>query len=210
MLKISIFLCFFYIINVNSQNQNNSKSNTYDFEKFEKEKIDSTVSLYKNQQSKIWLNLLPSLNYDMRNQSVNVGISLNSFAGFYQQKQRNKIELAKYEHSLNEKLNRDLENLQLKIENFQIDFTVLKNSINLFQIDYDLFQISTGKYKNNEITSEEFLKLKLAFLQKQNSLKTNVLRLQLRLKQISIKTKNDFLEKSFFSLLTQLNNYDKK
>lgn len=178
------------------------------FENFEKRKIDSIIFLHKNQQKKSWLNLLPSFNYDLKNQSVNVGISLNSFASFYQQKKRNKIELAKYEHSLKEKLDKDLQQLQLSIEQFKIDHRILSNAIELFKIDFDLFQISKGKYKNNEITSEEFLKLKQAFLNKKNSLKTNVLKLQLKAKQISLKTKNDLLEKSLFTLTNLINNYD--
>lgn len=206
--KTSVILCLFFIISLNSQNQKNSKSNTYEFESYEKRKIDSIISSYKNQQKKSWLNLLPSFNYDLKNQSVNVGVSLNSFASFYQQKKRNKIELAKYEHSLKEKLDKDLQQLQLSIEQFKIDLRILSNAIELFKIDFDLFQISKGKYKNNEITTEDFLKLKQAFLHKKNSLKTSVLKLELKAKAISLKTKSDLLIKSLNILSNSINNYD--
>ena len=206
--KTSVILCLFFIISLNSQNQKNSKSNTYEFESYEKRKIDSIISSYKNQQKKSWLNLLPSFNYDLKNQSVNVGVSLNSFASFYQQKKRNKIELAKYEHSLKEKLDKDLQQLQLSIEQFKIDLRILSNAIELFKIDFDLFQISKGKYKNNEITTEDFLKLKQAFLHKKNSLKTSLLKLELKAKAISLKTKSDLLIKSLNILSNSINNYD--
>jgi hypothetical protein len=182
-----ILLCSIFHFSVSAQDQLLEKG---------LKKIDSTISTFENQQKKTWLNLLPNLNYDLQNQSFNVGVSLNSFANFYQQKQRNKIELAKYKHSLLEKLDRNLESIELKNEDFKIDFLIAKNKIELFEIDFDLFQISSGKYENNEISSEDFLRFKQSYLSKKNSLKTAVLRLQLKAKRISLKTKNNTLEDS--------------
>lgn len=172
------------------------------------QKIDSTISTYENRQKKSWLNLLPNLNYDLKNQSFNIGISLNSFANFYQQKQRNKIELAKYKHSLIEKLDRDFESIQLKIESFKIDFIMLKYKIELFEIDFNLFQISLGKYQNSEISSEDFLKFKQSYLNKKNGLKTSVLKLKLKAKRIAFKTKSDSLDLSLKVLSESILKYE--
>ena len=133
---------------------------------------------------------------------------MNSFASFYQQKQRNKIELAKLRESKLIRLDNYIEKLELKIEAFEIDYIIAKNKIELFKIESNLFLISQGKYANNEITSEDFLILKLAYLNKLNSLKTTVLKLKLKAKYISLKTKNDFRKKSLFNLSNLINNYD--
>ena len=92
-----IFASIVSIKSVNSQNQTDLKSITYDFEISQKKKIDSTINFYSIKQKKSWLNLLPSFNYDLDSHTFNVGVSLNSLASFYQQKKRNKIELAKLE-----------------------------------------------------------------------------------------------------------------
>jgi hypothetical protein len=174
------------------------------------QKIDSIILLHKIEQKKPWLNLLPNINYDFQNQSVNIGISLNTFSNFYQQKERNKIELAKYENSLKERLYNDLEKINLEIEKFKIEKIVLAYNFNLFKIDFDLFQISKGKYSNNEITSEDFLKLKKNYISKKNSLKTNVLKLKLKAFKIALKTKSDTLQVSLNILSNSINNYDQK
>lgn len=178
------------------------------FEKERLQKIDSTLNQYKEKDKYKYLNLLPQVSYDALNNSFNVGFSLTGLSNYYQQKKRNKIQLAQLEARLKDKLDNDLEKLNLKIEAFNVDYTVLKNSIDLFKIDFDLFQISKGKYKNNEITTEDFLKLKQAFLHKKNSLKTSILKLELKAKAISLKTKSDLLKKSLNILSNSINNYD--
>ena len=186
-------------------------SESFGQELFEKErllKIDSTLNQYKEKGKYKYLNLLPQVSYDALNNSFNVGFSLTGLSNYYQQKKRNKIQLAQLEARLKEKLDNDLEKLNLKIEAFNVDYTVLKNSIDLFKIDFDLFEISKGKYKNNEITTEEFLKLKQAFLHKKNSLKTSLLKLELKAKAIFLKTKSDLLKKSLNILSNSINNYD--
>ena len=171
-------------------------------------KIDSTLKLYKDKNKYKYLNLLPHVNYNLSNNSFNVGFSLTGLSNYYQQKQRNKIQLAQLEVRLKEKLDNDLEKLNLKIEAFNIDYITLKNSINLFKIDFDLFEISKGKYANNEITTEDFLKFKQTFLYKKNNLKKNLLKLQLKAKTISLKTKSDLSQKSLSILSNLINHYE--
>jgi hypothetical protein len=178
------------------------------YEKERLKKIDSTLNQYKEKDKYKFLNLLPRVNYDVLNSSFSISFSLIGLSNYYQQKKRNKIQLAQLEVSLKDKLANDLEKLNLKIEAFDVDYIVLKNNIDLFKIDFDLFQISKGKYKNNEITTEEFLKLKKAFLHKKNSLKTSLLKLKLKAKAISLKIKSDSLTKSLNILSNSINNYE--
>lgn len=201
------FLLTFSKHSVYSQETKLSKSITYDFKKSETKKIDSIVTTYKVVQKKSWLNLLPSLNYDLKNNSFNVGISLNSFASYYQQQQRNKIELAKLEHSLYSKLDNDLATLKLKIEEFYYKYEILKSKIEIFKIDYDLFKITSGKYKNSEIPTEDFLKLKKAYLSKKNNLKLEFFKLKFSANKITKKSKNVSLRDTLSILHNAIKKY---
>lgn len=171
-------------------------------------KNDSIIQSFKDSDKGKILNLLPQVSYDALNNSLSVGFSLNGLANFYQQKQRNKIELAKLESILAERMEKEVDNLEIKTEQFKIDYLLLANKIDLFQFDFDLFQISKGKYENKEITSEEFLKLKQSYLIKKNTLKTDVLKLKIKALAIAQKTKSDTLQMSLDTLSNSINNYN--
>ena len=188
--------------------QEYSQSITYDFEKSEKIKIDSITNTFKNQQKKIWLNLLPNFNYDFQNSSFNIGISLNSFASFYQQKQRNKIELLKLQTSLESKFESKIDKLELEIDKYYSQFEGLQNKIEIFKIDHDLFHISKGKYQNSEIPTEQFYKLKRAYLSKKNTLKSEFFKLKYIAKKIQQKSKNTTLLDSIIVLKKQFSKYN--
>jgi hypothetical protein len=171
-------------------------------------KNDSIIQSFKDSDKGKILNLLPQVSYDALNNSFNVGFSLNGLANFYQQKQRNKIELAKLESILADRMEKEVDKLEIKTEQFKIDYLLLANKIELFKYDFDLFQISKGKYENKEITSEEFLKLKQSYLIKKNSLKTDVLKLNIKALAIAQKTKSDTLQMSLNILSNSINNYN--
>ena len=190
-----------------SQKQINSNSITSDFENIQKNKNDSILIFFKNQKKKSWLNILPNFNYDLKNQSFNVGISLNSFASFYQQKQRNKIEVEKLKNILETKLNNNLDKLNLELEKFYFDCENLKNKIEIFKIDSKLFQITKGKYKNSEIPTENFLQLKKAFLINKKHLFSELFKLKYSAKKIVLKTKNKTLFKIINQLEIKLNDF---
>jgi hypothetical protein len=157
-------------------------------------KIDSTMQLYESQQKKTWLNLMPNLNYDLKNKSFNIGFSLNSLSLFYQQKQRNEIELAKLNESLISKLETNTNRLSLIYEQFEYEKETLKRNINIYKIDFDLFHISKGKYKNGEIATEKFLKLKKSYLKQQNQIQLQLFKLKKIANKIYEKEKNVKIE----------------
>jgi hypothetical protein len=135
-------------------------------------------------------NLLPSVNYDALNNSFNVGFSLTGLANYYQQKRRNQIELAKLENSLSENLENKIEKLDLENAAIKADLNSLENDVLIFEIDVQLYEIAKGKYKNSEISTEDFLQLKKAYLTSKNSLKNKLSKLLLNAKKIEFKTKN--------------------
>jgi hypothetical protein len=153
-------------------------------------------------------NLLPSVNYDALNNSFNVGFSLTGLANYYQQKRRNQIELAKLENSLSERLENKIEKLDLENAAIKAALNSLENDVLIFEIDVQLYEIAKGKYKNSEISTEDFLQLKKAYLTSKNSLKNKLSKLLLNARKIELKSKNDFLSKSVLVLTEVINGYD--
>ena len=147
-----------------------------------------------------YLNLLPNVSYDAFNNAFNVGFSLTGLANYYQQRQRNKIELAQLENRLKERLENDIEKINLEVEVFLLDCDMLKSEIDLFEIDHDLFTITKGKYDNKEITTEEYLKLKRSYLKAKQNLKTRALRLRIKAALINEKIN----EKKFITTADKL------
>lgn len=177
------------------------------FEKEHLQKIDSTINQYKEKDKYKYLNLLPQVSYDALNNSFNIGFSLSGLSNYYQQKKRNKIQLAQLEARLKDKLDNDLERLNLDIEKFYFQYENLQSKIEIFKIDFDLFQITKGKYNNSEITTEQFLQLKKAYLINERFLKSEFFRLKYAAKKINIKAKNKKFLDTIIVLKNQINNY---
>jgi hypothetical protein len=163
-------------------------------------KIDSILQNHKNKQKKEWLNFLPNFNYDIKNNSVNIGFSLSSFSNFYQQKQRNQIELEKLRQILISNSENKIKIYNSKIIDFNFQIKILENKIEVFKIEKKLFEISEGKYKNNEITTEDFLKLKKSFLININNLKTELHRSKKISNEINQQRKNKEIKNSIINL----------
>lgn len=81
-------------------------------EKVKNQKIDSLISFNSDKNKLQYLALLLSLNYNFLESNFSVGISISNLSNFYQNKQRNKIELERLKLQLNEKKENDL----LKLE----------------------------------------------------------------------------------------------
>jgi len=199
-LMTSFSFCF-------SQNIKND-SLLKDFISFREHENDSIIKLFEFNKKHQYLTLLPSVSYDALNNSFNVGISFSNFANYFQQQKRNKIELARLEVSLKQNLDAEIEKINLSIEDFKIELNALISQSELFDIEVSLFEINKGKYSNNEITSEDFLKIKKTFLQKKHNLKNSLLKLRLKAYSIDLKTKSEALSASLILLTNSINNYD--
>ena len=133
-------------------------------------KNDNVIKKFEQKNNLKWLSILPSFNYDIDNQSFNVGISFSNFSRYYQQKQRNKIELQKLAASLQEASARKVSNLEELIFDFESKYNVILLDKSLLETNRQLFQITHGKYINHEIPIEDFLKAKISISTKYKSI----------------------------------------
>ena len=145
-------------------------SQIIDYKKSLEIKNDNVIKKFEQKNNLKWLSILPSFNYDIDNQSFNVGISFSNFSRYYQQKQRNKIELKKLEASLQEASARKVSNLEELIFDFESKYNIIVLDTSLLGTSRQLFQITHGKYINQEIPIEDFLKAKISISTKYKSL----------------------------------------
>lgn len=166
-------MVFFLFINIlHSQNDNKEKDTSL---------LDSIINNYDQQNGLKWLSLLPSVNYDFMNNSFMVGLNVNNLSGYFQQRQRNKIERLKLIQQIKdaetrrseflEKKDSDLQNtIKSRILDFDIEYESIVIDTSTLSINKSLFQIIVGKYQNKEIDTEEFLKEKISILKVYKSL----------------------------------------
>lgn len=142
-----------------------------------------------------WFTLLPSVSYDLKNQSVNIGISLNSYTSFIQSKRRNKIELKKLRLQMDTKLKNEEEKTLQKIEEFEFLLQSLKENTEIFKITCDLFSINVGRYENKEITIEDFLLKKQSFVREKIQIKSKIKTLWRKNSELKRKHKIFFMDR---------------
>lgn len=132
-------------------------------------RIDSICNAQKLESKYKWLNLLPSASYNVENNSFSVGISLNSFANYFQQKNRNQIEIENLRAQLLQRLDSHLLNLKNQILEYKSKLKELEFERQKLAIATELHTINQKKYDNNLITHVAFLNSKNNFLNAQKS-----------------------------------------
>ncbi|MDY7394043.1 TolC family protein [Aureibaculum sp. 2210JD6-5] len=125
--------------------------------------IDTLLDLTKSKTDLIWLNLLPSVNYDLDRNALNVGVNFNSFATYSQQKQRNKIERLKLEESLNNRLENDLLRLEADYLKIQSDVENITSEVKNFELYEELYTLKKDQYDNNKINLEVWLNFQKSY-----------------------------------------------
>lgn len=167
-------------------------------EEIEKVKNDSILIQFQEKDNLKILSLLPSVSYDALNSSINVGFNISQYSNYLQTQRRNKIELAKLENQLKEKSRENIEKAYLRLDKYLSDLQEF--SINLMSLSiYDqLFEISQGKHKNKEITTEQFLREKLQLSSKYLGFYSQVSTLEREAKELDklFNTNTFFLEVS--------------
>ena len=174
----------------------------------QQKRIDTLISFSKTKNSNAWLNLLPSVNYGVDRSSLNIGISLSNFSNYYQQKQRNKIELAKLHENLEVrfqdklvKLENDYLKLQLEVKLKEADYKILAN-----ELEYVL--LKKEQFKHHKLILENWLKIKQAFLQKLNRNTAAIENLLLQINRFKNKLKYPYRLKITITLQRLLEIYD--
>lgn len=132
-------------------------------EEIEKAKNDSILIQFQEKDDLKYLALLPTVGYDALNSSFTIGFNISQFSNYLQTRRRNRIEIAQLETLLNSRSLERIEKIAAREEKYLIDYQQFELLLISLQIQEQLFEISQGKYKSNEISTEQFLSSKLAF-----------------------------------------------
>jgi hypothetical protein len=159
-------------------------------EKYKTQKIDSLIGFNTDKNKLEYLAVLPSINYNFLDNTFNVGVSLSNLANFYQNKQRNKIELERLKFQLTEKKENDLFELEKEYELIRDTYEILKLELDNTTLTTEIFNLKKAQYENNKITLEEWLNV-----QKNNQDRNLVLfakrkNLVSKMKQFEVKVKS--------------------
>lgn len=199
-LNIILFLNSIFVF---GQNKNTILS---EVEKSKNQKIDSLISFNTDKNKLEYLAVLPSINYNFLDNTFNVGVSLSNLANFYQNKQRNKIELERLKFQLTEKKENDLFELEKEYELIRDTYEVLKLELDNTTLTIEIFNLKKAQYENNKITLEEWLNV-----QKNNQDRNLVLfakrkNLVSKMKQFEVKVKSSCFLQELKHLSTSLTN----
>ncbi len=202
-----ICIILFTIIN-NSSFSQSPDTIFYNFKKLQLQKIDSVVNFNTEKNKYKYLALMPSVSYDPLNSSFNIGISISNLSNYFQQKQRNKIELEKLRFQLLEKQENEIENLKNKYELLMNEFDFVKIEIENSKLNEEIFNLKKAQYENNKINLEEWLNLQkehqnasLLLFAKSKNLITKMQQFELKAKNSCFGQELDFLKKCLIGKL---------
>lgn len=164
------------------------------------QRIDSLIKFNTDENKLQYLAVLPSVSYNFFEKTFNVGISLSNLSTFYQNKQRNKIELERLKFQLNEKKDNDLLSLENEYSLILDTYEILKLELDNTTLTKEIFNLKKEQYENNKITLEDWLNLQknqqdrnLAILAKRKNLISKMKQFEKRLKNPCFKNELDYL-----------------
>ena len=172
----------------------------YEIEKTKAQQIDSLINFNADKNKLQYLALLPAINYNFLENNFNVGISISNLSTFYQNKQRNKIELERLKLQLTEKKDNDLIKLQEEYELILDTYEVLKLELQNTTLTTEIFNLKKAQYENNKITLEDWLNVRknaqdrdLVILTKRKSLISKMKHYELKIKSNCFKNEIGYL-----------------
>lgn len=188
------FICCFVAL---SQSKNPILNN---LEKDQNQKIDSLIHFNTDKNKLEYLAVLPSVNYNFIDNTFNVGVSLSNLANFYQNKQRNKIELERLRFQLTEKKENDLFQLEKEYELIQDTYEVLKLELDNTALTKELYNLKKAQYDNNKITLEDWLNVQknnqdrnIIIIAKTKSIVSKMKQYQLKVKSLCFEKELNYL-----------------
>ena len=192
--NIILFLHSIYFIGQNSNPYFN------ELDKIKSQKIDSLISFNTDKNKLKYLALLPSVNYDFLNNKFNLGISISNLSNFYQNKQRNKIELERLKFQLLEKKENYFFQLEKEYELIQDTYELLSLELNNTTLTTEIFNLKKAQYENNKINLEEWLNVQknhqdrnLVIFAKRKSLISKMKQFQVKIRSEIFKIELDHL-----------------
>lgn len=191
-------------ISLNLFSQHDTIFNNY--KKIELRKIDSLTSFYREKNSLKFLAILPNLNYDLKNNSLNVGLSISNLSGYFQAKKRNDVEFEHLKFQLFQDLNNRVEKLESEYLNMknQFEFWQLENQN--FELKKELFELKKSQYEKNKIPLETWLQVQELHKSAKNQLVIKKTNLIARIIEFSKKIKSSCLQKELEKLSSNNNN----
>jgi hypothetical protein len=171
-----------------------------DIEKNQNQKIDSLISFNTDKNKLQYLALLPSLNYNFLESNFSVGISISNLSSFYQNKQRNKVELERLKFQLTEKKENDLLALEKEYELILDTYEVLSLELDNTALTKEIFNLKKAQYENNKITLEDWLNVQknnqdrnLVILAKRKNLISKMKQFEIKVKKSCFKKEIEYL-----------------
>lgn len=194
---ILLHQCSFYVF---AQSKNTL---FIDLENNRNQKIDSLINLNTDKNKLQYLALLPSVNYNFLENNLSVGVSISNLANFYQNKQRNKIELERLRFQLTEKKENDLFLLEKEYELIQDTYEILKMELDNTKLTIELFNLKKSQYDNNKITLEEWLNVQksnqdriIFIVAKSKNLTSKMKQFEVKIKSSCFKQELEYLSKN--------------
>jgi hypothetical protein len=202
--KASSFLTLYFtftfiILNYHSFAQ---KSDTIfkNYKKIESQKIDSIANFNKQKDNYKYLAILPSINYNVIDNSFGVGVNLSNFSNYYQTKKRNEIEAEKLKFQLLDAQNKALENLSNEYELILNTFEILRLELDNTTLAKEIFNLKKSQYENNKITLEmwlnvqnDFQKMNLLLFAKRKNLITKMKQFEVKIKSPCFRQELEYL-----------------
>lgn len=175
-------------------------------EKVQNKRIDSLINFNTDKNKLQYLAILPSLNYDLLDKKFNIGISLSNLSTYYQNKQRNKIELERLKFQLIEKKEEDLFRLEKEYELILDTYEVLSLELDNTTLTKEIFNLKKAQYENNKITLEDWLNVQKNFQDRDLVILAKRKNLISKMKQFENKIKNTCFRKELDHLIIKPTN----
>lgn len=191
-------------ISLNLFSQNDTIFNN--FKKIEMRKIDSLTSFYREKNSLKFLAILPNLSYDLRNNSVNVGLNISNLSSYFIVKKRNDIEFERLKFQLFQDLNNKLEKLESEYLNLKNQFEFLQLENQNFELKKELFELKKSQYEKNKIPLETWLQVQELHKSAVYGLVIRKTNLKARIIEFSKKIKSPCLQQELEKLSSNNNN----
>lgn len=128
--------------------------------------LNMEIDAFKKMKEYKWLHFLPGIGYDTRTHSPVVTISTTQYVNYLINNENKKLQIEQIRQRADGELKNKIYTLRasyIKLTKLIDEFALRRESLD---IDTQLFEIEEQKYKNTEISTEEFLKLKRNYLQR--------------------------------------------
>lgn len=126
-------------------------------------KVDSLLNFKDLKDDKKWLNLLPNVNYNAIDNSVSVGVNLNSYARYFEQTQRNKIQIEALKLTKYEAIENRIERLQKEYFVILSEYETLLLGEQMRELKIQEFELKKKQYDENKLTLEQYIISKQKF-----------------------------------------------